>query len=142
MAYEAKTKPTTVSVAAFIEAVPNEGRRADAKKLVKIMREITGEKPKMWGPSIIGFGSYRYTYDSGHTGVACRMGFSPRKANMVVYVLMGGKEEAALLKKLGKHKTGKSCLYLGRLEEVDEDVLRALIATSYARMKEKYPADK
>lgn len=142
MAYEAKTKPTTVSVAAFIEAVPHEGRRADAKKLVKIMREITGEKPKMWGPSIIGFGSYRYTYDSGHTGVACRMGFSPRKANMVVYVLMGGKEEAALLKKLGKHKTGKSCLYLGRLEEIDEAVLRELIAQSYARMKEKYPADK
>jgi len=140
MAYEAKTKPTKVSVTAFIEAVPHEGRRADAKKLLKIMREVTGEKPVMWGPSIIGFGTYKYKYESGHSGEACRIGFSPRKANMVVYVLSGRKEEAALLAKLGKHKTGKACLYLGRLDDVDEAVLRALIAQSDAHMRAKYPA--
>lgn len=139
MAYEAKTKATKVSVAAFIEAVPHEGRRADAKKLMKIMREVTGEKPVMWGPSIIGFGTYKYTYESGHSGEACRIGFSPRAANIVLYVLSGLKEEAALLAKLGKHKTGKSCLYLGRLADVDEGVLRTMIANSDAHMRAKYP---
>lgn len=139
MAYEAKTKPTKVSVTAFIDAVAHEGRRADAKKLVKIMREVTGEKPTMWGPSIVGFGSYTYKYESGHSGTACRIGFSPRAANMVLYVLSGLKEEAALLAKLGKHKTGKSCLYIGRLESVDEAVLRTIIANSDAYMRAKYP---
>jgi hypothetical protein len=140
MAYEAKTKPTKISVAAFIEAVPHEGRREDAKKLLKIMREVTGEKPVMWGPSIVGFGRYKYTYESGHSGEACRIGFSPRKANMVVYVLSGRAEERPLLARLGKHKTGKSCLYLGRLSEIDEGALRELIAMSDGWMREKYPA--
>lgn len=133
MTYEPKTKRTTASVADFIAAVENEQRRADAKVVLKMMKEITGEKPAMWGPSIIGFGTYQTP-----TGPWPMLGFSPRKANLVLYVMSGFAGEAALMKKLGKHKTGKSCLYLNKLADVDENVLRELVAKSYAWMQKKH----
>jgi Domain of unknown function (DU1801) len=134
-----KTKPTPVSVADFLEAVENPLRRADGKTICEMMARITGEQPRMWGPSIIGFGSYHYKYDSGHEGTMCRIGFSPRKAELVLYVLSGSEGEAELLAKLGKHKTGKSCLYIKRLSDVDEAVVEQLIVGALAWMDEKYP---
>jgi Domain of unknown function (DU1801) len=123
--------PTSADVDAFIDAVPNENRRSDARQLCELMRSATGEPPVMWGPSIVGFGSYHYRYESGRTGDAPLAGFSPRKANLVVY-LVGGFEDRypKLLDKLGPHKTGKACLYLKRLGDVDLDVLRQLVERS------------
>lgn len=130
---EPKTKKTRASVAAFIDAVEDPARRKDAKAVDKMFREITGEKPAMWGPSIIGFGSYE-----GPTGAWPRSGFSPRKANLVLYVLSDYSGRDALLKKLGKHKTGKGCLYINKLADVDEGVLRELIARCWKHMQAKY----
>src|SRR6266481_9136505 len=107
-----KTKPTKVSVPAFIAALTDETRRADAKALVKLMQSASGETPKMWGPSIIGFGSYHYTYDSGREGDMPLICFSPRKAATVLYSMTGYSHSAALLAKLGRHTTGKGCLYI------------------------------
>jgi Domain of unknown function (DU1801) len=123
--------PTSADVDTFIDAVPNEHRRSDARELCKLMRSVTGEPPVMWGRSIVGFGSYHYRYESGRTGDAPLAGFSPRKANLVVY-LVGGFEDRypKLLDKLGPHKTGKACLYLKRLGDVDLDVLRQLVERS------------
>jgi uncharacterized protein DUF1801 len=123
--------PTSADVGAFLKAVPNEHRRADAHALLELMRSVTGEPPVMWGASIVGFGSYRYRYESGRTGDAPLAGFSPRKANLVVY-LVGGFEDRypKLLEQLGPHKTGKACLYLKRLGDVDLGVLRQLIERS------------
>src|SRR5713101_9306842 len=109
---ENNTKPTKSSVAAFIDELTDETKRADAKVLVKLMQSATGEKPKMWGPSIIGFGSYHYTYDSGREGDMPLVGFSPRKAATVLYIHTGFSGHPALLAKLGKHTTGKGCLYI------------------------------
>src|SRR5689334_15551318 len=109
---ENQTKPTATSVAAFIETVADEGKRADAKSLVKLMQAATGEKPKMWGPSIVGFGSYHYKYKTGREGDMPIIGFSPRKAALVLYGATGCRDSAALLTKLGKHTTGKGCLYI------------------------------
>jgi hypothetical protein len=133
MAKELKTTRTKASVAAFIAAVDNEQRRADASAVDKLFREITDEKPAMWGPAIIGYGEY-----DSPTGAWPRTGFSPRKANLVLYIMPGFKEYALLLKKLGKHKTGKSCLYINKLADVDEGVLRELIARSWEHMEAKY----
>ncbi|HEY6414721.1 MAG TPA: DUF1801 domain-containing protein, partial [Acidimicrobiales bacterium] len=118
-------------VVAFIDAVPDEHRRSDARELCELMRSVTGEPPVMWGPSIVGFGSYHYRYESGRTGDAPLTGFSPRKANLVVY-LVGGFEDRypKLLDKLGPHKTGKACLYLKRLGDIDVDVFRQLVERS------------
>jgi hypothetical protein len=123
--------PTPANVDAFLEAVPDEKRRADAYALLELMRSVTGEPPVMWGPSIVGFGSFHYRYESGRTGDAPLAGFSPRKANLVVY-LVGGFEDRypKLLEQLGPHKTGKACLYLKRLGDVDLDVLRQLVERS------------
>ena len=129
---ENKTKPTKLSVTAFIGALTNPLRRADAKALVKLMQSAAGEKAKMWGPSIIGFGSYHYKYDSGREGDAPVIGFSPRKAATVCYGLIGFAEAAALLAKLGKHTTGKGCLYIKKLADVDPHVLQALMVKSLA----------
>lgn len=131
---EPKTQRTKASVAKFIAAVKNEQRRKDAKAVDAMLREITGEKPAMWGPSIIGYGEYE-----GATGTWPRMGFSPRKANLVLY-LMDGYENEPLMKKLGKHKTGRSCLYINKLDDVDEAVLRQLALKSWRHMAKKYPA--
>src|SRR3954467_12158573 len=123
--------PTPAAVDAFLEVVPDDRRRADAHILVELMRSVTGEPPVMWGPSIVGFGSYHYRYESGRTGDAPLAAFSPRKANLVVY-LVGGFEDhdARLLEQLGPHTTGKACLYLKRLDDVDLDALRQLIERS------------
>ncbi|MBY0565564.1 MAG: DUF1801 domain-containing protein [Hyphomonadaceae bacterium] len=134
MAKEPKTHRTKASVAAFIAAVEDETRRKDAKAIDKMFREITGEKPALWGPSIIGYGEYQ-----GPTGKWMRTGFSPRKANLVVYIMAGFTEYETLLKKLGKHKTGKSCLYITKLADIEESVLRKLIARSWDHMAKTYP---
>jgi Domain of unknown function (DU1801) len=138
--YEAKTKATEVSPKDFIAAMEEGQRKADAEVLLKWMTKVTGLKPKMWGPSIIGFGRYEYTYDSGHSGEMCLTGFSPRKANLVVYILPGydSPAVAAKLARLGKHKTGKSCLYLGKLADVDMDVLEDLVRDGLAYMRRTY----
>jgi hypothetical protein len=129
---ENKTKPTKVSVAAFIAAVADQTQRADAKALVKLMQSVAGEQPKMWGPSIIGFGSCHYRYESGREGDMPLIGFSPRKAATVLYNLLGSSDSAALLAKLGKHTTGKGCLYIKKLSDVDQKVLQALAVKSVA----------
>lgn len=136
--YEAKTKPSALSVAAFLEAV-DPLRQADAKALCAMMGEITGEPPVIWGPSMIGFGRYAYRYESGHSGVSMITGFSPRKAALSVYIMGSFPQRAALLSALGKHTAGKACLYIKRLADVDEDVLRQLIGASVAWMRETYP---
>lgn len=140
---EIKTKATEVSVADFIAAVPDEKRREEAAIIDAIHRRVTGDVPKMWGPSIIGYGSYDYTYDSGHSGTMCRAGFSPRKAALTLY-LMGnyGNRQAkadALFAKLGKHKTSKACVYINKLADVDLDVLEKIVALSWDSMNEYYP---
>jgi len=139
MAYEAKTKPTEVSVADFIAAVENPQRRADAVTLCALFEEISGEPPVMWGPSIIGFGRYRYRYDSGHEGEAPRLGFSPRKANMTVYMMPGFNGREELLARIGKVRTSVSCLYINRLDKIDMAALRELAVLSLDEMREKYP---
>jgi len=127
---ENKTKPTTLSVASFIDTVADEGKRADAKSLVKIMQKATGEKPTMWGPSIIGFGSHHYKYETGREGNSPIVGFSPRKATIVLYGATGFADSEALLAKLGKHTTGKGCLYIKKLADVDAKVLTTLVTKS------------
>lgn len=136
-----KTTPTRASVKAFIDAIPDQTKRGDARVLVKLMKEITGHRPVMWGPSIVGFGTYHYTYASGREGDWFLAGFSPRKRDLTVYLMGGTKRQAALLKKLGKHSTGSSCLYLNRLEETDLKVLADLIRASVARIQEMYPEE-
>ena len=139
---ELKTKATEVGVADYIAALPEPARRADAAAFDALYRKITGLEPKMWGPSIIGYGSYDYKYDSGHSGTSCRAGFSPRKAAHTLYVLDGMAESApvaALLGKLGKHTTGKGCLYIRKLADVDLAVVEALVALSWERMNALYP---
>ena len=135
MPAEPKTRPTNASVADFLDAVPHPGRREDGKLIAGLMSEITGEKPVMWGPSIVGFGSYR-----GPTGDWPIIGFSPRKANLVLYIMRGFRDSAGLLARLGKHSTGGGCLYLSRLDGVDMVVLRTLCEESVAYMRETYSA--
>ncbi|HLS25871.1 MAG TPA: DUF1801 domain-containing protein [Beutenbergiaceae bacterium] len=134
-------QPTDADPMEFIAQVPNARRKADAERMVDIMRAVTGEEPVMWGHGIVGFGSYHYVYASGREGDAPAVGFSPRKANLVVY-LIGGHEERypEQLAALGPHKAGKACLYLNRLENVDEGILRYLIKDSYDQIRAMYPA--
>jgi hypothetical protein len=139
MAYEVKTKPTEISVADFIAAVENPTRRADAETLCALFEEISGEPPKLWGASIIGFGSYHYRYDSGHEGDAPRLGFSPRKAQTVVYIMSGFKGQDEMLARIGKVKTSVSCMYVNRLDQIDLGILREMAVASLAQMREKYP---
>jgi hypothetical protein len=136
---ENKTKPTKVSVSKFIAAVDNETRREDAKKLLKIFSAVTGWKAQMLGPTIVGFGLYHYTYESGRTGSACVLGFSPRKANLVIYVFdFPGKAE--LLKKLGKHRGGtEQCLYINKLADIDIKVLEKILVGGIAAAKKHWP---
>jgi hypothetical protein len=131
---EPKTKPTAVSVGDFIDAVGNETRRSDAKTLLAMMKKATGEKPVMWGPSIVGFGKRRYKYESGREGEVPIAGFSPRKANLVLY-LAHCPERDALLRRLGKHKTGVGCLYVNKLADVDMAALEELVAKSVAHAR-------
>ena len=127
-----KIKPTKLSVSAFIEAITDQSRRADARALVKLMQKAVGEKPKMWGPAIIGFGSYHYTYDSGREGDMPVIAISPRKAASVLYGMTGFSGSDALLAKLGKHTKGKGCLYIKKLADVDQKVLETMAAKAVA----------
>ena len=133
-----KTKPHDGSVEAFLNSVEHDKRREDSLAMLEIMKEITGEKAVMWGPSIVGFGKYHYKYESGHEGDSFLTGFSPRKQSLSVYIMAGFSRYEELMKQLGKYKTGKSCLYINKLEDVDQSVLRELIQASLEYMKEKY----
>lgn len=134
-----KTVETGADVAAFLDGVSDAKQRADAEVLIDIMSAASGEPPKMWGSSIIGFGSYHYKYDSGREGDMARVSFSPRKGKTVVYIIDGFPAHAELLAKLGKHKTGVSCLYINRLSDVDTGVLQTLIDASLVEMDKRYP---
>jgi hypothetical protein len=127
-----KTKPTTIRVPAFLDACADETRRADAKALARLMQKVTGDKPTMWGPSIVGFGSYHYQYESGREGDMLVVGFSPRKAANVLYGAIGFAGAEAVLARLGKHTTGKGCLYIKKLSDVDVKVLEALLTKAVA----------
>jgi hypothetical protein len=127
-----KTTTTKASVTTFLASITDPARRADAEALVKVLRAATGEKPVMWGPSIVGFGSYHYKYESGREGDAPRVGFSPRKEALVVYGATGFTGAPALLARLGKHTTGKGCLYLKKLADADPKVLEQLVARGFA----------
>jgi hypothetical protein len=141
---ELKTKATASGVADFIAAVPDARRREEAEAIDALHRRVTGCDPKMWGPSIVGYGSYDYRYDSGREGTMCRGGFSPRKAALTIY-LMGNycnhqAQADELFARLGKHSLGKACLYIKRLDQVDMAVLEQLVTLSWRCMNETYPA--
>ena len=136
-----KTVANDASVNTFLEAVPDSEKQADSWELVELMRRLTGHEPAMWGTSIVGFGSYHYHYDSGREGDMCRLGFSPRKTALTLYVMPGFDGYEQLLGRLGKHKTGRSCLYVKRLDDVDRDVLEELLTAAVGHMNEKYPED-
>ncbi len=134
---ELKTKPTKDSVQGFLKEIPNEQRRKDCQVVLKLMEEVTGAKAEMWGPSIVGFGRYRYKYESGREGEWMVTGFSPRKGDLTLYIMHGFDEVPDLMKRLGKHKTGKSCLYIKKLDDVDLKVLKQLVKNSVKQMAEK-----
>jgi len=135
---ELKTKPTEITVESFLNSAADPRVRADCDTIISMMERLTGEKPKMWGPSIVGFGKYRYKYESGREGEICITGFSPRKPNITLYVA-GIEGQADLLTKLGKHKASKGCLYIKRLADVDMDILESLVKASIDFLKKKYP---
>jgi hypothetical protein len=137
--YELKTKETDNSVIEFIEQVDSPKKCEDAYKLLDIFTETTGYEAKMWGPSIIGFGSYHYKYESGHEGDAPLVGFSPRKAKISLYFAPGETKREELLKQFGKHTTGKACVYINKVADIDVDVLKALINESVSFLQEMYP---
>jgi Domain of unknown function (DU1801) len=132
---EMKTKPTNESVEDFLNKIADEERRADCFQVAKIMEEVTGEKPKMWGPSIVGFGSYHYKYDSGREGDWPVTGFSPRKKDLTLYIMMGYEKHTELMEKLGKHSGGKSCLYIKRLSDIHLPTLKKLLKVSVKELK-------
>ena len=132
---ELKTKPTKKSVEQFLKKVENPTKREDSFKILELMKEITAEEPVMWGDSIVGFGSYRYKYASGREGDWPLVGFSPRKQNLTLYIMSGFEKYERLLENLGKFKTGKSCLYINKLKDIDTQVLRELILESVEHMK-------
>ena len=139
-----KTTTTATSVSDFIAAVDHPGKRSDAELLDPLFRRVTGAEPRMWGPTIIGYGQYSYSYDSGHGGEMCRVGFSPRKAKHSLYLLacggnMDGTQFAALLERLGKYSQGKSCLYVNKLADIDLGVLEQMIALSWENSLQRYP---
>ena len=136
---ETKTKPTGVGVDEYLASKASPEQLADCKALMAICRRVTKEAPKMWGPSIVGYGSYTYQYDTGRSGDMCLTGFAVRGKELVVYVMAESPKQTALLAKLGKHKMGKSCLYFKRLADLDVKVLEALIAASVAKVRRRYP---
>jgi len=137
---ENKTKPTRQDVTAFIAAIEDQRKRADCLELLSLMGGITGEPPVMWGPGMIGFGNYHYKYASGREGDFFLAGFSPRKRALSIYVMSGFDTHPALMEKLGKFKTGKSCLYVSNLDDIDRGVLTRLLTESVAHMRKKYAA--
>jgi hypothetical protein len=136
---EAKTKPTQVSVTEHLARIEDPVRKADCETLVKLMRRITRQEPRLWGPTIVGFGSYRYTYESGHSGESCVTGFASRKGDISIYLVAASPDQPELLSRLGKHKMGKACLYIKRLADVDLNVLECVVAGSVAEVKRRYP---
>lgn len=134
-----KTTKNEASVEDFLNSVKDDQKREDSFKILEMMRRISGYEPKMWGGSIIGFGEYHYKYESGREGDMCRMGFSPRAQNLSIYFIPGYIDFEDELSRLGKHKLGKSCLYIKRLSDVDEDVLEEMIVKDLKIMEEKYP---
>ena len=136
---ENKTKQTKASVDKFISTIKDENIQKDCYTIIKIMKSVTKEEPKIWGPSIIGFGTYHYKYASGREGDMCIAGFSPRKQNLTIYLEPGFEKQKALLEKLGKHKTSKVCLYIKSLKDVDVKILKELISNSVNGLKEKNP---
>ena len=133
-----KTRKSTASVEAFLAGVTHEKRREDCRAVVEIMREITGEAPVLWGDSLIGFGSYHYTYESGREGDWPLTAVSPRKQSLTLYIMPGFARYEALMAKLGKYKTGKSCLYVNKLEDIHLPTLRRLIAQSVEHIAKRY----
>ena len=133
---ELKTKPTEASVKEFLNQIPDKERRDDCFAIAKMMEEATGAKPKMWGPSIVGFGSFHYKYDSGREGDWLLTGFSPRKNDLTLYLMMGFEQHRELMQQLGKHKTSKSCLYIKRLSDVHVPALKKLIKASLKQLRE------
>lgn len=138
---ETKTKPTDVSVDDYLASRATPEQLADCKTLMAICKRVTKQQPTMWGPSIVGYGSYSYKYDSGHSGEAALVGFAVRGRELVVYLYAENPEQTALLATLGKHKMGKACLYFKRLADLDLKVLEALIARSVAEIKRRYPGN-
>ena len=136
---EPKTKPTRASVDDYLASRASPEQLADCKAIMAICKRVTKQQPKMWGPSMVGYGSYKYTYESGHSGEAFLAGFAIRGKELVVYLLVESPEQVELLAKLGKHKMGKSCLYFKRLSDLDPKVLEALIAGSVADVKRRHP---
>ena len=133
---ENKTKQNDQSVTKFLDGVDNDRKRDDSLALLELFQEVTGEEPKMWGDTIVGFGSYHYKYESGREGNAMLAGFSPRKQNLALYIMAGVENYPELLEKLGKHKTGKSCLYINKLADVNTDVLKEMVRLSVKHMRE------
>lgn len=133
-----KTKPTNQNVEEYLQGVDHDRKREDSFKVLAMMQEITGEEPQMWGSSMIGFGKYHYQYESGREGDLFITGFAPRKQNLTLYIMSGFEEYDNLLSQLGKYKTGKACLYINKLADVNEDVLRKLIAKSVEHMRETH----
>lgn len=132
---ENKTQPTEVSVSDFLASIDDEQKRADSQVVAQLMEAATGEPPKMWGPAIVGYGTYHYVYASGREGDWMLTGFSPRKTALTVYLMAGVERQTELLAKLGKYKTGKSCLYIKRLSDINLDVLREMIGVSVEQMR-------
>jgi hypothetical protein len=124
---ELKTKPNTASVAGFLQSIEDEGKRKDSIAIVEMMKRVTGVEPRMWGENIVGFGDTHYRYATGREGDWFAVGFSPRKQNLTVYLSYGFEGDQALMQKLGKHKTGKACLYINKLSDVDMGVLEELV---------------
>jgi len=135
---ELKTKQNEESVLDFLNSVEDEQRREDCRKLLKLFTEVTGETPKMWGKSIVGFGSYHYKYDSGREGDWFLTGFSPRKQNLTIYITAGFSEYGDIVENLGKFKTGSSCLYVKKLSDIDSNILKTIVKKSVADMKKRY----
>ena len=135
---ENKTKPTNASVAAFVGGIPHTSKREETKDIIKMMQSATGEKPILWGASIIGFGRYQYSYESGRQGEMPIVAYSPRKAAHVIYIVPGFPNYKALLAKLGSHTTGKSCLYIKKLSHIDRQVLETLVNASVADMRSRH----
>lgn len=136
---DAKTRATDASVEAYIAERARDDQRADCLALMALLGGVTGEPPRMWGPSIVGYGAYRYRYESGRTGESCLTGFAIRGKEIVVYLLADGEGQAALMARLGRHRMGKACLYLKRLADVDQAVLRALVMGSVDELRRRHP---
>lgn len=136
-----KTEVTEVAIAEFLAQVEPERRRADAQRLDEIFREVSGFEPRMWGPSIVGYGRYHYKYESGREGDFLATGFAPRKANLVIYIMPGYTDFSAILARLGKHKIGKSCLYINKLNDIDLGVLKELIAAGIEDLGRHWPVE-